>query len=146
MTSKIDDMQDTLEWDPKRWPNFTRSNREPEAWIRCQHTGLLRMEPDFLDKIQILRTVYGLPMYGTSGYRHPTHPIEAKKSAPGPHTTGRAADFGVSHANSYYLLEAIFKTGLFTGVGVQQKGVGRFIHIDDLPETTGRPRPTTWSY
>lgn len=146
MTTPVDDMQDTLVWDPVRWPNFTRSNGEPEHWIRCRHTGLLRMAPDFLDKIQTLRNIYGFPMYGTSGYRHPTHPIEAAKASPGPHSTGRAADFGCSHESSFRLLEAIVKSGLFTGIGLHQKGTGRFIHVDDLPESPGMPRPTTWTY
>jgi hypothetical protein len=31
----------------------------------------------------------------------------------------------------------------FTGIGVQQKGTGRFIHVD---LTVGQNRPTVWSY
>jgi hypothetical protein len=34
----------------------------------------------------------------------------------------------------------------FTGIGVQQKGGGRFIHLDNLPNGPGQPRPTVWSY
>jgi zinc D-Ala-D-Ala carboxypeptidase len=33
-----------------------------------------------------------------------------------------------------------------TGVGVNQKGGARFIHLDDLEPTGHFPRPTIWSY
>lgn len=35
------------------------------------------------DKVPVRR-----PMRVTSGYRHPTHPIEAKKAKPGEHASG----------------------------------------------------------
>jgi hypothetical protein len=35
------------------------------------------------------------------------------------------------------------ESNLFTGIGIQQKGGARFIHLDDL---TGVGRPTVWSY
>jgi hypothetical protein len=34
----------------------------------------------------------------------------------------------------------------FTGIGVAQKGSGRFMHLDDLLNDEGQPRPTIWSY
>jgi RimJ/RimL family protein N-acetyltransferase len=34
----------------------------------------------------------------------------------------------------------------FTGMGFQQKGNSRFLHLDDLPDAPGQPRPTVWSY
>ena len=33
----------------------------------------------------------------------------------------------------------------FTGIGVQQKGGSRFIHLDDVPADV-LPRPAIWSY
>lgn len=39
----------------------------------------------------------------------------------------------------------LFQYG-FTGIGINQKGGNRFIHLDDCGPTTGRPRPTMWSY
>jgi uncharacterized protein YcbK (DUF882 family) len=80
----------------------------------------------------------------TSGYRHPTHPIEAAKAAPGAHSTGRAVDIAVQGADAVRLIALAIAEG-FTGIGVQQKGSGRFIHLDDLP-SGAFPRPTVWSY
>lgn len=34
----------------------------------------------------------------------------------------------------------------FTGIGIQQKGGDRYIHLDNLPNAPGQPRPTVWSY
>lgn len=55
------------------YPNFTKSE------FNCRHTGKNEMKPEFMKKIQDLRLAYGKPMIITSGYRDPTHPIEAKK-------------------------------------------------------------------
>ena len=78
----------------------------------------------------------------TSGYRCPDHPIEAKKPQPGAHASGCACDIGVEGQDAHRLLKLAFAAG-FTGVGVQQKGSGRFIHLDTLE---GGPRPNVWSY
>jgi len=100
------------------------------------------MKADFMLKLQTLRSVYGKPMRVTSGYRCPEHPIEAKKSKPGAHASGCAVDIGVDGADAHQLLKLALAAG-FTGVGVQQKGTGRFIHLDTLDSPL---RPTVWSY
>lgn len=116
-----------------------------EAEFRCKHTGKCLMSEVYMDRLLSLRIAYGKPMKPTSGYRDKTHPIEAKKSTTGTHTTGRAADFAVEGGNAYRLVELAYQYG-FTGIGVQQKGAGRFIHLDDCAPAAGRPRPTMWSY
>lgn len=121
------------------YPNFS------EDEFRCKHTGRCEMSPEFMAKLQRLRIAYGRPMTVTSGYRHPTHPIEAAKARPGSHATGRAVDIGVQGADALRLI--VLAVGLgFSGIGVQQKGGGRFIHLDDLPDGGGFSRPMVWSY
>jgi uncharacterized protein YcbK (DUF882 family) len=100
------------------------------------------MKPEFMAKLQQLRTLYGAPMKVTSGYRCPQHPIEAKKAAPGAHASGLACDIGVQGAEAHRLLRIALEAG-FTGIGVQQKGTGRFLHLDTLESDL---RPTVWSY
>ena len=124
-------------WDD--FPNFSRSE------LACQHCGRAEMDDDFLWRLQDLREAYGKPMRITSGYRCPDHPIEAGKTKPGAHASGRAVDVAVSRSEAYALLRLAMRMG-FTGVGVQQKGDGRFIHLDDLTSKEGWPRPTIWSY
>ena len=118
------------------YPNFS------EAEFKCSHCGKVSMNPDFLRKLQMLRTAFAKPMRITSGYRCPQHPIEAAKSQPGAHASGCAADVGVQGSDAYELLRLAFHFQ-FTGIGVQQKGGGRFIHLDTLIES---PRPNVWSY
>jgi zinc D-Ala-D-Ala carboxypeptidase len=101
------------------------------------------MLPAFKDECDALREVYGKPLTMTSGARCPSYNQKVSTTGPqGPHTTGRAADFAVSHGEAHKLLGIIMAMG-FTGVGIQQKGGGRFIHVDNL---TTPPRPNVWSY
>lgn len=122
-----------------KYKNFTADE------FKCSHCGANEMKPEYMDRLQQLRTAYNKPMRTTSGYRCPQHPIEAAKPSPGPHSTGRAGDFAVQGADSYRLLQLALQFG-FTGIGVQQKGNVRFLHLDDLENTSDSPRPTVWSY
>jgi zinc D-Ala-D-Ala carboxypeptidase len=120
------------------YPNFS------EAEFRCRHTGKCLMHPDFMARLQQLRTVYGRPMRISSGYRDRTHPVEARKATTGAHTMGRAADIAVEGWEAMRLVQLAVECG-FSGIGVQQKGSGRFIHVDDVPSVL-LPRPAMWSY
>tara|TARA_R100001129_G_scaffold186604_1_gene179163 strand:- start:3418 stop:3801 length:384 start_codon:yes stop_codon:yes gene_type:complete len=113
--------------------------------FKCSHTGKCEMNPDFIDKLNDLRLAFGKPMRITSGFRDVTHPIEVKKKTSGAHTTGQAADIAISREDAFHLLSLALSKG-FTGIGIQQKGSGRFIHLDTLKNTKERPRPTVWSY
>ena len=123
--------------DWSRYPNFSRDE------FACSHCNEEDMDSDFMDALQELRTKYGKPMTITSGYRCPAHPIEARKSKPGSHASGCAADIGCSRAAAVEILRLALN-GPFTGFGVQQKGSGRFLHLDNL--TTNRAGQTIWSY
>lgn len=121
----------------EKYQNFTK------AEFDCKHTGKNEMQPEFLDLLQKLRNLYGQPMIITSGYRDPTHPVEARKALPGTHTYGIACDVACRGPDAFRLVELALSVG-FTGVGVNQKGSSRFIHLD----IAGHPffRPTIWSY
>ena len=122
-----------------KYPNFTREE------FACKHTGECDMNEEFMDRLQKLRSMYGNPMRITSGFRSIKHPIEASKRAGGAHTTGRACDIAVEGSDAHEVVRLAMLCG-FTGIGVQQKGGGRFIHLDDVDATYGFPRPTIWSY
>jgi zinc D-Ala-D-Ala carboxypeptidase len=119
-----------------RYPNFKESE------FACRHCGQTKMDPDFMHRLQVLRDRFKKPMTITSGYRCPQHPIEAAKSAPGPHSTGKAADIAVQGADAHRLLSISLELN-FAGIGVQQKGDKRFLHLDTVTEGQ---RPTIWSY
>jgi uncharacterized protein YcbK (DUF882 family) len=104
------------------------------------------MSPEFMDALDELREAYGKPLRVTSGYRCPEHPIEARKASAGAHSTGKAIDLAVDRGEAYEVLKLALAMDVFTGIGVQQKGSGRFIHLDACEEPEMSPRPTVWSY
>lgn len=126
-----------------KWEEYKNFSKEE---FDCKHSGKNEMKHEFMKKLQNLREFYGKSMRITSGYRDITHPIEArKKGKSGAHTTGMAADIAVERQDAYDLLSLAFQIG-FTGIGIQQKGGGRFIHLDCIESNSSQPRPTIWSY
>lgn len=101
---------------------------------------------DFMEKVEALRRSLGFPMAVTSAARCPDHNAKVSGTGrTGPHTTGRAIDLAVSGSKAYAVVSSATFMG-FTGIGVSQKGGGRFIHIDDIPNGPASPRPYVWSY
>jgi len=126
-----------INWD--EYYNFS------EYEFTCSHTGECFMNKNFMDKLQTLRTSLGIALFISSGYRHPTHPIEAKKSKSGEHTLGKAVDIACRGETAYNIMKAAPLFG-FTRIGFKQKGHGRFIHIGTATEEDGFISPTIWSY
>lgn len=117
-----------------------------DAEFACKHCGQNQMDQAFLTMVDELRHRCGFPLPITSGYRCPTHNAAVSSTGPnGPHTTGRAVDIGVSRHRAHDVLRHALAMG-FTGIGVQQKGASRFIHLDMLREPQHAPRPSVWSY
>lgn len=130
-------MKTPIDWSD--YPNFSK------AEFDCKATGKNEMRPEFLFKLQVLRDMLGFPLVVTSGYRDPSHPVEARKSTPGQHTLGIACDIQAQDgAAAYKIVEAAYRLG-FTGIGVAQDSNryrhSRFIHLD-IREST----PVMWSY
>ena len=103
------------------------------------------MDENLLSMLDDLREAYGHPIKLTSTYRSPDHPIEAKKSQPGAHASGRAVDVLIKGADALKCIEIALQHGI-TGLGVKQHGDSRFIHLDNLEATSSKPRPWVWSY
>lgn len=121
-------------------PHFANS----ELACRCG-CGMLPKQ-DFMDKVEALRLAYGKPLAVTSAARCPNHNARVSGTGrTGPHVTGRAIDLAVDRGDAYRLLRMALEAG-FSGLGFQQKGAGRFLHLDDLPNAPGQPRPTIWTY
>ncbi len=121
------------------WSAYKHFRRD-EFSCRCG-CGKSDMQPLFMGRLQALRMIWGKPMLITSGYRCANHPSERIKAQPGTgtHSQGIAADIGISGPDAVSLLRLALDAN-FTGIGIQQKGNGRFIHLDI------REHPTIWSY
>ena len=117
------------------YPNFNK------AEFDCKHTGLNEMKPEFMKLLQALRLMYGKPMTITSGYRHHTHPVEARKGhTTGEHTQGVCCDVAcASGADRYQIIRLALQLG-FTRIGIAKT----FIHLGI--GGAGLPSPTIWDY
>jgi zinc D-Ala-D-Ala carboxypeptidase len=120
------------------WENFKRE----DFACKCG-CGTNLMKDYVIDHAQTLRSRVKFPLVITSGYRCPAHNAKVSSTGEnGPHTTGEAFDVGVDRLNAYIVLEEAMAMDVFTGIGVNQKGTGRFIHLDTLKVG----RPAIWSY
>lgn len=121
-----------------RWheyPNFSK------AEFDCKHTGANAMRHEFMTRLQALRAEYDRPMRITSGYRHPSHPVEARKThSNGEHTQGMCADVACSTSQDRFeLIRLAYKHG-FTRIGIART----FVHLG----LGGRalPQNVMWDY
>lgn len=107
----------------------------------CQETGNNEMSEDFLNKLDDLRHICGFPFIITSGYRDPTHSIEARKTnagrKAGTHAQGIAADIRINNGNEAYEIIKNAQSMGFNGIGVAKT----FIHVD-----TRKTMPVIWTY
>tara|TARA_R110000822_G_scaffold13977_7_gene49289 strand:- start:2144 stop:2386 length:243 start_codon:yes stop_codon:yes gene_type:complete len=60
-------------------------------------------------------------------------------------TTGKAVDILASGEKALEIVRVAQKHGI-QRIGIQQKGSGRFIHLDGCTEDDGFPCPAMWSY
>lgn len=111
------------------------TNRE----LACRHCGVNKVQPKELKMLERMRALLSqkagkdVPVHINSAYRCPTHNVAVSSTGRrGPHTTGRAFDVRITIGPSGVdVLECAIKAG-FTGIGVQAKGRGRFLHLDTL--------------
>jgi uncharacterized protein YcbK (DUF882 family) len=103
----------------------------------CTHTGKNFIEQDLVFKLDELRGLCGFPFVITSGYRDATHPEEARKTKPGMHAQGIAADIKVSNGTQRALIVKHALELGFNGIGVAKT----FVHVDTRPSTL-----VMWTY
>jgi len=113
--------------------------------LACRHTGDQGFDLDFLKTLNAIREECGFSFALSSAYRSPEHPIEARKEVKGAHTHGKAVDILASGENALEIIRVAQKHGI-QRIGIQQKGSGRFIHLDGCTEDDGFPCPAIWSY
>lgn len=112
--------------------------------LRCKcGCGRWDMDHVYMDRLVALREDLGFPFPINSAYRC----VEYDQSigGAGVHPTGHATDIGVSGHQALQLVSRATAHGM-TGVGVKQKGTGRFVHLDDLQPEEHPPRPWIWTY
>ena len=126
-------------------PKTEEKNYFKPKELACRHTGDQGFDPDFLKTLNAIREECGFSFALSSAYRCPEHPIEARKEVKGAHTHGKAVDILASGENALEIIRVAQKHGI-QRIGIQQKGSGRFIHLDGCTEEDGFPCPSIWSY
>ncbi len=112
---------------------------------KCDSSGQ-EMKKELMEPLIVLRRTMDFAFRITSAYRCPAHNNQVSTTGfTGPHTTGCAIDIAVGWRHAYALLEEAFRMKVFTGIGINQKGQSRFIHLDTL-DPAKYARPALWSY
>lgn len=105
-----------------------------------KNVNITDLKPEMKEFIAHLELALGRELVITSGYRSPSHPIEAKKASPGEHSEGLAVDVACIQPISF--LEVVgeaYKLGA-KRIGVSRKS--KFVHIGLSPD-----RPSSlWTY
>ena len=95
---------------------------------------------NFLKELEKLRSAVNEPMIITSAYRCQRHNAEVGSKPTSRHTAvGDAVDVYCSDELALKLVSNAYRLG-WKGIGVNQNGNGRYIHLDR------RDNPTMWSY
>jgi len=118
--------------------------RPKELACKCG-CGTSGFDLDFLATLNTIREECGFSFPLSSAYRCPQHPIEARKKSPGSHFSGKAVDVLCNGEKALEVIRVAQKHGI-KRIGVQQKGGGRFIHLDGCTEDEGFTVPAFWSY
>jgi zinc D-Ala-D-Ala carboxypeptidase len=105
--------------------------------FKCSETGNNEIQDEFIHALDKLRESCGFPFAITSGYRDPSHSVEAKKEKAGQHTLGIAADIAVSGGSQRFIIVSKAMELGFSGIGVART----FVHVDIRTS-----QPVLWCY
>lgn len=105
--------------------------------FKCSETGNNEIQDEFVHALDKLREECGFPFAITSGYRDPSHSVEAKKEKAGQHTLGIAADIAVSGGSQRFIIVSKAMELGFSGIGVART----FVHVDIRTS-----QPVLWCY
>ena len=83
-----------------------------------------------MTKLVNLRRELDFPFPINSAYRCKQHNANIGGHKKSYHLLGRAVDIRADHDRAWQIIAAAKKHG-FRGIGIDQKGEGRFIHLDD---------------
>ena len=107
-----------VRWDARRWPDF--SPRE----LACRHCGECYHWPEFIDRLQLVRSNLGKPIKINSGHRCLRYNLKIG-GAPLSEHRKLATDLSLRRQDRH-LLYKLCKLAGFTGFGYYQT----FLHVD----------------
>ncbi|MDI6754947.1 MAG: D-Ala-D-Ala carboxypeptidase family metallohydrolase [Thermodesulfobacteriota bacterium] len=109
------------------------------AELACSHCGKLFIDPAFLEKLELARTLAGIAFIIVSGFRCPEY-NKAVGSTSQNHVSGRAVDIKCERGSSRRLILNGLMAAEFNRIGIHKT----FIHADTMDEL-GAPK-SYWMY
>lgn len=104
---------------------ITKNFRDDE--FKCPCCGIIKYDSGLVDRLQILRNLFGKPIIITSGYRCPKYNTRVNGYIRSNHMTGHAADIkGINQADLALLRNLADKVFYNQGMGTYKT----FIHLD----------------
>lgn len=115
----------------------------------CSHCGKCEVHPELIGIVQEIRDRLGNPLFISSGYRCPEHPVEVmKERGPGEHAHGLAVDIICHGRTALFIMGMGLQLGV-TRWGLHQKGraSGRYIHLGIGDKHSDKfPPGALWTY
>jgi len=127
---------------PINWNNYPNfSEDEFRCPCGCDQAD---MNPDFMEKLQRLRTAAGFGFPVNSGFRCEAYEIAI--GGRGEHKEGEAADLGLAGEQALIVVSLAPKLGI-NRIGAKQHGPyeDRFIHVGTIDDPK-YPSPWLWTY
>ena len=115
------------------WNNFSREE------FACKCCGANEIQDELIDRLQVVRGMYGKPMRINSGHRCSKSNAAAGSSSTSSHLIGEAADIGCTNSNARGSLVGFLRTK-FKRMGIHKQ----FIHVDISDDT--KAAPVLWVY
>lgn len=106
------------------WPNFKPSE------IACKGTGLILIDKEFMDRLQLFRNIVKVPVIINSAYRSESHNRAVGGAKNSQHRLGKASDVRITPQLTRDTIHQCAKIAGFTGFG----DYNTFVHIDIGPE------------
>lgn len=119
---------------------ITAKHFSESEFQRCTPPCSLQdMKQDFMNRLDTVRDVTGIPLVITCAYRSREYDLAKGRSGNSAHTRGMAVDIRcTTSANAFKIVQAALKVG-FTRIGIGKT----FIHLDS---DTSLPQNVMWNY
>lgn len=108
-----------------------KTNFKIKEFASHDGTDEIRIDEELVEKLQIIRSYFGVPVTINSGYRSPSHNHSVGGVENSNHVLGKAADISVRGVSPKSVAEFAKKIG-FGGVGTYKD----FTHVDTREKTS----------
>ncbi|MBI9110108.1 D-Ala-D-Ala carboxypeptidase family metallohydrolase [Maridesulfovibrio ferrireducens] len=115
---------------------------ETDPKLACGCCGTCDLVPGLLEKLDVARSLAGVPFTINSGFRCPEHNADIGSKPTSSHVGGYAVDIATGNGpERAAILKGLIMAG-FERIGIAKS----FIHVDIDPDKLNSWGPVTWVY